>query len=339
MRYFASWLDVDPATKKSVFHTVPISDEISVVAPGERAKNAVYAAIGRFEVASAWLAEQQEGLLESVVSAAVAGACGGLDAHHFDLGSELWSNHFVLSDSPDGQHPGWWVSLGALATITRSLHSIGVEVTDVLKLSERSAVLRAIVRPKAAVTVLGPGGCVGGGTTCVVVKVYEEKPQAVLDILRWLHQPTVKAQWRSVGDVVEVLGELHTPKGYCVLFTEMQPLSVSSVDPAGWLKPLWDLLEALHRLGVVHGDVHAGNVAYTCCSGGASSGSGRVGLFDFDNCARKFTRDKPPTLDALATAFEPDHRQFVELVSRVGFHGLERDIGMQPCTVLSSVVV
>lgn len=63
VRYFASWLDVDPTTKKSVFHTVPVTDEISVVPPGECDKDAVYAAIGRFEAASAWLAEQQEGEL------------------------------------------------------------------------------------------------------------------------------------------------------------------------------------------------------------------------------------------------------------------------------------
>lgn len=164
----------------------------------------------------------------------------------------------------------------------------------------------------------------------VIVKVYYSKPTQAVGALRWLHSPEVKAQWSDAGDVVQVLGELDTPKGYCVVFSQLQVLQSVS-GPSGCptiglgetVQRVWSLLERLHTLGVAHGDVHAGNVAL--------SATGRVGLLDFDECSLSSVVAGCVGVRVPASATEPniydeawlryakhDHASLAALAERMG---------------------
>jgi hypothetical protein len=101
-----------------------------------------------------------------------------------------------------------------LGVLTRHLRAAGLHPRSLLKLSPDSAVLRAAVSAGASALDADASCRVSGD---VIVKVYYSKPTQAVGALRWLHSPEVKAQWSDAGDVVQVLGELDTPKGYCVV--------------------------------------------------------------------------------------------------------------------------
>ena len=251
----------------SGFTTAPLCDEIRLLGLACGDRRATLHLLARWEEASAWLAEQMERRLARVVFAAAAEPCAvltGDDDSCLSSDAAMAREATVVTTTAASGCPGWWVNPCESGVLLWELERSAYRFERTVKVSVTSTVMLA--------------RCRSSGVE-VVLKLYENRPAQLMDTLNWLHSPAIKKRWVDVGDVVEVLDEFVTTIGHVVVFTKLGnrvPIRQSATSAVVATR-LRELLASLHELGIVHGDVHAGNVAW-------NSTTCRVGLFDFDEC-------------------------------------------------------
>ena len=266
MQYFGSFY-----TPASGFVTAPLCDEIRLLGLTDDGRRAALQRVAQWEEASAWLAQRMEEGLARVVVAAAA-AAGGAEPRverqcddNDDL-TDVVAEAPVLSSSHESLCPSWWVTPCESMFLVSELQQRAYEYEQMLKVSIDSVVLLARRRTSGV---------------NVVVKLYQHEPVSLLRTLKWLHTPNVKRNWIDGGDIVDVVDDFAVTLGHVVVFTRLDVMPVCQCAPAlDVLARLTELLNRLHAIGIVHGDVHPGNVAWnpTTC---------RVGLFDFDECCSR----------------------------------------------------
>jgi hypothetical protein len=174
--------------------------------------------------------------------------------------------HACESDSAPAAVPRWWCSRSGIGQLLDELDARGYHVVHTLKVSSRSAVMLSTTSKSCSADL-------------VVVKLYCARPTLALEAMQRAME--IAAGMPAGSALLEVLDEVPTSVGHCVVFSRVAPPPVPEQLSIEVRRRLADCLEQLldywHAHQLYHGDLHIENVSF-------DAKSETLALVDIDAC-------------------------------------------------------